>query len=257
MRSWGALIVRDGGMKNWMLALVLAGATITGHSAEVVNHFEGYAYDLDSGKYLYTEVHQQRVVDGQWAGGSTDYVFPDGTRFGRKTYDFAGDKFLPTYTLDLVTEGYAEAIAGNGANIEMSRRRAGQKVETASVEKNGLVAADTGLPRMLLANWDTLVKGEKLKFRIAAPSRLDTFKFKAKRIEDTTFEGKPAVQIQVDMNSMLNMFIGPLLFTFDPEDKRVKEFRGTTNIRNPATGADYKVRISYYATRPEDAPPKR
>ena len=251
MRSWGARIVGESGMKKWLLALGLAGAMITAHAAEVVNHFEGYAYDLDSGKYLYTEIHQQRMVDGQWAGGRTDYVFPDGTRFGHKTYDFAGDRFVPLYRLDLITEGYSEAITGNGAIVAMSRQPSGKKAETASVGKDGLVAADTGLPRMLVANWDVLIKGETLKFRIAAPSRLQTYKFKARRIEDTTFEGKPAVQFQIDMDSMLNLFIGPLVFTFDPGEKRVREFRGTTNIRNPATGADYKVRISYYSTPPK------
>lgn len=239
-------------MRNWMLATALAVAVAPAGAGEVVNHFQGLVHDLDTGKFLYTEHHEQREVDGQWAGGTTDYVFPDGTRFGRKTYDFTGDRFVPVYRLELVAEGYVEAIESNGDRIGMSRQRPGGEAERKRVDRNGPVAADTGLPRLLVAHWDSLMRGEKLKFRIAAPSRLDTFKFKARRIADTTFEDRPAVQFQVEMDSMLNMFIGPLVFTFDAEQRRVKEFRGTTNIRNPATGDDYKVRISYFTTPPAD-----
>lgn len=235
-------------MRHWMMAALLV--AMPAGAGEVVNRFEGYVYDLEGGQYLYTERHEQRVVDGQWAGGTTDYVLPDGKVFGRKTYDFSGDASLPRYRLDLPVEGYSEGITDNGASIEINHQRPGKKPVTRRVKKEGAVAADTGLPRLLLAHWDALMAGETVKFRIAAPSRMDTFKFKARRIDDTTFENKPAVRFQIDMDSMLNLFIGPIVFTFDAEQKRVKEFRGTTNIRNPANGQDYKVRISYYSTPP-------
>ena len=236
-----------------LLALLLCAVCQTASADDATRHFYGHAYDLDSNRYLYTEVHEQKLVNGTWMGGSTAYFMPDGTEFGRKTYDFANDPFLPVYRLDLSKEGYAEGITDNGVAIVMSRQPVGKKAETGSAKKDGLVAADTGLPRLLAAHFDELMRGATLKFRIAAPSRLDTFKFRAKRIADSSFEDQPAVRFQVDMDSMLNMFIGPLVFTFDPEQKRLKQFSGTTNVRDPATGKDYKVRIAYYSNPPKDA----
>ena len=39
---------------------------------------------------------------------------------------------------------------------------------------------------------------------------------------------------------MLKLFAGPLSFTFDPESRRLLEFRGTTNVIDPATGQPFE-----------------
>lgn len=215
--------------------------------------FYGYAYDLETNRYAYTEVEEQRRVNGRWVGGTTHYYTPDGKEFGRKTLDFAADSFVPLYRLEFSQPPYAEGITANGEDIVMTRQAQGNP-ETGSVKKDGLTVADAGLAQLLGAHFDELLRGETLKFRVAAASRLDAYKFRAHRIADTTFENQPALQVQVDMDSLLKMFAGPLTFVFDAASRKLVEFRGITDVINPATGKAWTVRLSYPSARPKDAP---
>lgn len=214
--------------------------------------FYAYAYDLETDRYLYTEVHEQRVVDGEWISGRTRFYTPDGVEFGRKTLDFAHDPFVPVYRLDFGRD-YTEEITAVGAQVTMARR-VGARSKSVRVDKTGLWCADSGLLRLLRARFEALQRGETLSFRLAAPSRLGHYRFRARRIEDAPFDGQPAVRIRVEMDSMLNLLAGPLLFTFEPTQRRLLEFRGATNVRDPATGDTYTVRTVYATVPPKGAP---
>jgi hypothetical protein len=115
------------------------------------------------------------------------------------------------------------------------------------------MASDSGFTTLLLAHFDALLRGETLHFRIVAVSRFDSYKFRANRAADVTFEGKPAVCIQSEIDSMLKLFAGPLRFCFDAGSRKLLEFRGPTNVRDPATGKTYDVRISFASTAPKEA----
>jgi len=236
----------DGTMNRSIGAVLLAILCETALAGGHVERFYGYAFDLGTNQYAYTELHERNYVDGEWVTGTQTFFAPDGSEFGRKTLDFAKDPFLPLYTLDLSREGYMEGITDNGGVIVMTKRGARDaKVQGGSVTRDGLMVADTGFPRLLTARFDELARGETLRFRVAAVSRLEAYKFKARRIDDVVFEGRPAMRIQADMDSMLKLFAGPLVFTYDAETKRLVEYRGTSNIRNPATGEAYNVRVLY------------
>ena len=234
-----------------LLSVAVLSLTAVAATALEPRRVYAYVYDLDTDKYLYTEVHDQQFDPNRGAVTSTiHYVMPDGLEFGRKTIDFSQDSLVPVYRLEMTREGYVEGITDNAGAIAMLRQRPGSAPETESLPKEGLLAADAGLMRLLQANFDKLSAGETVNFRVIAPSRLSAYKFKAKRIDDTTFEGKPASRVQVDMDSMLKLFAGPLIFTFD-RDRHLCEFRGPTNVRNPATGKDYAVRLAFYSRLPE------
>jgi len=100
--------------------------------------FRGYAYDLDSGKFLYTEVHRQ-VIDGdRWVGGTIDYYAADGSRIGHKVLDFSSDPYVPVYRLELAPGGgYVEGITGLTADrIEMEKKGYGaSEMRTAAVKR--------------------------------------------------------------------------------------------------------------------------
>ena len=239
-------------MQRLLAAAVLGSFAAATGAEDAVARFYGYAYHLDSGRYAFTQILEQRQVGGQWVDASTVYYLPDGSEFGRKTLDFSRDPFVPVYRLEL-KDGHAEGISDNGGRIAMSREFRG-KVESGTAEKTGVTTADAGLSRLLHAHFEELRRGETLAFRVVAPSRLATYRFRARRAEDAMFEGKAAVRIQVDMDSMLRMLAGPLFFTFDPQSVKLLEFRGPTNVVDPSTGEPFKVRISYYSAPPGDVP---
>jgi hypothetical protein len=238
------------GMKP-LLAALFALSCVVAQAQERLAYLRGYVYDLASGHYLYTELHEARMRGDEWMGGTARFFAPDGREFGRKTLDFARDRYVPVYRLELGQ--YVDGITDNGDVIAMLRQKPGASAKTGTAERGGLIAADSGLPRLLTSQFDALKRGEPVQFRVAAPSRLETYRFRATRIADETFEGKPAVTVRLDMDSMLKLFAGPIIFLFDPATKRLLEFRGTTNVHPAADGEMHKVRISYYSAPPKDA----
>lgn len=242
-------------IEGWLLLLALALSLPAAAMDDGKFRFYAYAYDLKTNKYLYTEVHEQNVVNGKWIGGIISYYAADGSSLGRKTLDFSKDEFVPVYRLDLTQEGYMEGITGNGEKIEMTRQSGPREdIETATVKRDGLMVADSGFHSFLSAHFAELMSGQTLRFRFAVAGNLDSFKFKGKRIADTTFEGKPAVRFLVELDSLLNLLGGPLEVTYDPEKRKLLEYRGVSNVHDPRSGKAYDVRIAYYSTPPADAP---
>lgn len=235
------------------LALLGVAPSIGTATDASTSSFYGYAYELDSGRYLYTEVHRQRRVGERWLSGSIRYYAPDGRELGAKTLDFAADPFVPVYDYELPALGYRESITAVGERITMSRTSGG-KTRTASVRNAPPVTADAGFDAFLRAHFQQLLDGRTVTFTFVAAGSLDTFKFRARRIEDATFEGRPAVQVKVEADSLLRLVAPELYLVYDPDRRRLLEYRGPSNVLDPKTDALYKTRIVYPSTPPADAP---
>ncbi len=239
-------------MLRWLAALSLMLA-LPAAAETVTLRFYGYAYELDSDRYLYTEVHEQQLTDGRWTGGRIDYYLPDGRKLGTKPLDFSQDPYVPVFRLDLPLEGYSEAITSSGDPIVMERRAGpGAAVERESVQRDGPTCADSGFHAFLVAHFDRLMARETVNLRLAVAGSLDQFKFRARRIGDTQFEGKPAVRFYIEPDSLLRFLVDPLELTYDPVDRKLLEYRGISNIRDPKTGKTYLTRTAYYSEVPKN-----
>jgi hypothetical protein len=240
-------------------ALLLAAATAAADDAPV--RFRGYAYDLASGKFLYTELHEQKLAGDRWLGGTIDYYAPDGTPVAHKDLDFSQDPYIPVYRLEIRTGGatvYMEGITAVSAErVEMTKQGYGEKrPETESVKRRQAMAADSGFHSFIRDHFAELLAGKTVAFVFGVAGNLDGYKFRAKKIGETTFEGKPAVKLRVEPDSLLRMLVDPLELSYDPAERRLLEYRGVSNIHDPATRAAYKaVRIIYPSAPPADAPP--
>ncbi|NKF23849.1 hypothetical protein [Solimonas marina] len=218
--------------------------------------FYGYAYDLKSGRYLYTEVHHEQVDHGHWLGGTIRYYAPDGTLIGDKTLKFDQDPYVPVYDFDMKTDGYHEAITSVSKDgIAMEKRSTrDDPLKKKTIEHAQPMCADSGFHALLVANFATLMAHKTFTFTFGVAGNLASYRFRAKRIGDTTFEGKPAVRFRVEPDSLLRWFVDPLVVTYDPETKKLLEYEGVSNIPNPATNKPYVARIAYYSQPPKDVP---
>ena len=237
-----------------LAALALA---VPAFAQDGTHTFRGYAYSLDSNSFLYTEVHRQVIAGDRWTGGTIDYYAPDGAHIGHKTLDFAQDPYVPVYRLELATGGgYVEGITALTADrIHMQKQAYGaRKARTASVPRRGTMVADSGFHSFLRDRFAELVAGKAVAFTFAVSGELDTFKFRARRIEDREFEGKPAVQLKVEPSTWLRLLADPLYILYDPADRRMLEYRGISNLHDPKTRKAYNARIVYPAVPPADAP---
>jgi hypothetical protein len=222
-----------------------------------MRQFRGYAYDLATNRFLYTELHEQRIENDRWLGGSIAYYGPDGSEIGRKTLDFSRDPFVPVYRLQLTTRGgYVEAItAVTAERIEMEKQGYGATaVERESLARPPVVAADSGFHAFVRERFPELLSGKTVTFAFAVAGNLAVYKFRARRLPDTTFEDRPAVRFRVEPDSLLRWLVDPLELTYDPAQRRLLEYRGVSNLHDPATGKAYNARITYPSSPPADAP---
>ena len=240
---------------SWIKPLRAAalGVALLGAGTAAAQSFYGYAYDLKSGKYLYTEVHSPVVEGGKEVASTIRYYTPDGKEVGKKTLDYRADAFVPKFRFDLPGEGYAEAITANGENIELVKISGG-KEKRKVLKREGLTAADSGFNHAIQDNLNRLVKGEVVTFRFVVAGQLDSYRFKVSKVGDTSFEGKPAVKLLVQADSLLKYLAPDLNLVYDLATRQLLEYRGVSNIHDPANGKAYNARIVYLGKPPADAP---
>ena len=242
---------------KWIAALALALMAIQAHAAEKILRFYGYGYDLKTNQYLYTEVHAQRVDGDHWLGGTITYFAPDGKKIAFKSLDFSRDTFIPIYRLDQLNDGYVEGISKIGDEIEVFKRgNSKTKMEPGTVDREPLMAADSGFHNLIRTHFDELMKGEKLSFRLVVAGQLDAYQFRLRKTGETQFEGKPAVTIIAEPDSLLRLVVDALQLTYDPTTHKLLEYRGVSNLHDPESGDIYVARIVYASTPPADAPKK-
>lgn len=233
-------------------ALLLSATAFAAHAQ---GSFYGYAYDLATGKYLYTEVHQPVFEGGREVASTIRYYTPDGKEVGKKTLDYRADTYVPKFRFDLPAEGYAEGITANGEAIELLKISGkGKPEKRKSIQRQGFTAADSGFNHAVQDNLGKLVKGELVSFRFAVAGQLDSYRFKIRKVGEGTFEGKPAVKLLVQADSLLRFVAPDLNLLYDPASKRLLEYKGVSNIHDPVSGKAYNARIVYFSKPPADAP---
>lgn len=217
--------------------------------------FYGFARDLDSGAYLYTERHEQVLRDGRWVRGSIVYFDRDGKEIGRKELDFTEHPYVPVYHLELAS-GYEEGIESLAdGQIRMFRRDAGAEArETGSTRLRDDHAADSGFHSLIYDHLDDIIEGSNRNFRFTVAGNLGTYRFRVRKSGETTFEGEPAVVLTAEPSTLLRLVAPSLELLYSPEDRRLLEYRGISNVHDPDTGKPYpNARISYSRDVPDEA----
>ena len=242
-----------------MIRLLLAATSLLALSqasfAADGDPFYGYAYDLQTGKYLYTEVHQPKFEGGKEISSLIRYFTPEGTLIGKKPLDYRSNYFVPTFRFDLLREGYTEGISSNKGSIEMFKVAGkGKEEKRATVEVDGVTAADSGFNHLVQSVLPKVMAGETVPFHFAVAGELTSFKFRIKKVGDGSFEGKPAVKLLVQADSLLRFVAPDLQLLYDAASKHLLEYKGVSNVHDPVSGKAYLARIAYFSTPPADAP---
>ena len=233
------------------LLMLLAG---TAQAGETVRRFYGYAYDLDTGRYLYTEVHAQRFDQGRWLGGVIDYYAPDGSRLGRKTLDFSAGPYAPQFRLEQ-SDGSLYAMVSQAGGMDLQRRDgSGRPLQHKLVSGPALFCTDAGVLQLVDRRLAELRSGELLHFTLLLPANLDSFRFKLHQTAESVVEGHKVITVQLEPDSLLRLLTGPITLSYSPEEQRLLELRGPSNIHDPLRHTSYRVRVIYPERPPADAP---
>ena len=220
--------------------------------------FKGQAYEPGSSDLLYTEFHENTVREGAPLG-RTEYRNPAGTVIAERTLNFSKHAFKPDYRLVDLRDGYeegAEVVSkGDGKNAKVrvfvrENRKEPVKDRTLTVPEPCVI--DGGFNAFIKAHWDELSAGKRVGFNFVAPARRDWFSFEA---VPAGYKGAPEAPENADAKTTrtfvvrpektaLRLLVPPILVTYDIETRRVKEYRGISNVNN-SKGKSFKIRIAY------------
>lgn len=210
-----------------------------------LQHFTTTARDLKTGRVVYTERYDVRVEKGRWRSGTTRYFLPDGTAIGERKFDFSSDRYMPIYTLDQTNVGYREGITHIDAkHVDVFVIRDGHR-RARSLPRERDMVADCGSQPYLVEHLDQLEAGRTLHFRLVVPGKTDSFRLRARKLADVDVDGRRAIRVRIELDSLLRLFLPPLEVTIESGSRRVLEYSGITNLKDPVTRKAYAARITF------------
>jgi hypothetical protein len=206
----------------------------------------GSAFALDGGTPAYTEEHEERYAGGRLQSMKTLYKDGNGKVLAERSLDFSFSSTRPSYHLRDLRNGYEEgAIVENGEVKVFSRPSKGAAIKEKTLKVPEPFVIDGGFHPFLKERWADLAKGGRVSFYFVVPSRLDFFRFVAYSDPGRAAKGKDErVWIAVPQSRVLRMMVEPIVATYDSGSRRMKEYRGLSNIEGP-DGKSQKVRLVY------------
>lgn len=226
------------------LLVVMVAASAAAAGEVIVKTKKGYAQDLDSGELIYIEEHEQRVEDGRTLSQVIRYRDPEGNVFAVKELDFTASSRHPVFKLHDQRRNYIEGLEKVGDEYFVYSVKQGEE-ERDEVERSDVLVADAGFDRIVEEDWDQLMTGEALKFRFLVPSRLKSYMFRLRKVDEVEYLGEPGVVFAFEPNSaFLRWLADPIEVIYDKKDKALLKYEGLSNLRDAALD-NYDVLIKF------------
>lgn len=208
--------------------------------------YNGDAVDLDSGKKLYTDNHEEYYSGDTHQYSIIKYKDPSGKVFAEKKIYFTKKATLPDFKLIDSRDGYEEGAELSGNKITLNfKKNKNSKLTTKQITLPANPVIDGGFDYYVRENWDELKAGKTKVFNFFSPSQLDYFKFVVRKIKETPHLGREALHLKMEVdNLLLKAFVRPISMIYDAETKRILHYEGMSNINNEQ-GKSYNVRITY------------
>ncbi len=215
-------------MRYTSLLLIIAGAPVM--AADFA--FTGYARSLDTSELLYVELHAVSAAGTPRESRVVLYGCADGQApFARKELVYA-TRIAPTFRFEDARSGYAEGLSRDARGLQVSAR-AGTAAElrTARVDDRGLIA-DAGFDEFVRARWDELERGKSLEAPFLVPSRLESMKFRVRKVGETKIGEDTASVIRLSLAGLLGWVLPDIDVSYRHRDRQLLRYRGTTNVRD-------------------------
>ena len=213
--------------------------------ADGVLTYSGQALDYDSGRFIYGERHFVRFSGGAPRDRVVLYTCADERPFARKVVSYAPGVFAPDFSLQDAISGVREGLGTLGTTRQVYfRRSAGQSEASAPLQRIEALVADAGFDEFVRDRWDTLLRGERVRFDFLLPSRLDIVSFKLRRLRSESVAGTPAEVFRLSLSGMW-AFVAPHIDVYySSRDRVLLRYEGISNLRD-ASGDNYEARIEF------------
>lgn len=214
-------------------------------SAEIIR-FKGEAFDLKSGKFIYSENHEEHWKNGKHMFSVVRYKDPQGNTLAEKKIYFDRHLQRPHYLLKDLRDGYTEGIKYAGGAVRLlSRRNDKEELKEKTVSIPGPAVYDGGFDYFVRENFDKLLTKKPISFNFAVPIELDYFKFRVVYQKEEVIRDRKAVTFRMEpANIVIRQLVSPIYISYDIEKRRLLRYKGISNV-NDSKGKSYKARIEF------------
>lgn len=208
--------------------------------------YNGRAYDLKTGAYLYSDNHEEYYNNGKHMFSKILYKDASGKVFGSKYIEFKNNPELPTFKTEDFRDGYTEGADVKGKQVRLfAKRKTEDELQERTYTPKTPAVMDGGFDYFVRNNWDQLAAGERMRFHFVAPIQLDDYQFAVEKVREGDWKGRKALYLKLEIdNFILKKVVNPFLLVYDFQTRRILQFDGLSNI-NDENGKSLKVKITY------------
>ncbi len=203
--------------------------------------FRGDAFDLSTGKFVYSENHAEFYSGDTHMYSRVSYRDAAGKEFASKLITFTPNRTQPTYELRDSRDGYVEGIRREGgATVYYSKRKTQDPMREKRVKAPAPAVFDGGFDYFVRENFNEICAGKNKSFYFAVPVELDYFHFRVARQE-----GGDICRMNLELDNLfLRQIVKPIKLWYEAKTGRLKKYEGISNINGP-DGKSLKVRVVF------------
>ncbi len=205
----------------------------------------GEAFDLESGAFLYRELH---FLSPNLGEHRVAYQDQEGKIIAEKNLDFDGVSWQPSMRQrnEICGELIDVEFSSDSENLTIDYRAdSNARFKQKTIKNSEALVVDAGFDALLQKSWQELIAGETIRFDYLAPSQLNTFLFQAEKTNCAELDGADLQCFSVQPKRWwMKVLLDPIIVSYDSKSRNLMSFKGLGNIAN--SNCDYmKVDIRY------------
>ncbi|WNH52199.1 hypothetical protein [Stenotrophomonas oahuensis] len=215
-----------------MRCLLLCCLPLTAVGAPLLR-FEGVAATAD-GAVAYREVHWQQG-SGEGAQRLVQYLCPDGQPFARKEMPATPRPLARGYTLQDRRSGQLAQVRVSSDMVGIDWKEDAQaRAQLHRIALPADAVVDAGFDAAVRAHWQSLLQGTPLRLPFLVPGRGRFYPVTVVHRGPVRWQGQTAQTFEVRLDTWYGGLAPRLSLVYSGADRRLLEFRGTSNLRDAA-----------------------
>ncbi len=231
-------------MKLLFIAFLLLSSAAMAQDKTQLLKFTGEALDKKTKLLAYREEHTVTLdAKGVALKVETRYLAPDGELLGDLISDLTTDRYCPAHTYrDLRTKRESGLSYISKDLAKVYRIKSTEPKKEAELKLNGERICAQAALFYIPDHWTRLIASLTEHVRFVVPGKLDHFGF---RIKDIDHPNRELITFRIDFDNWLFRLFAPSIeVDFDRKERRLREYRGASNILGPNDKV-FEVVITY------------
>lgn len=215
-----------------LLVLVLIYSPHLMGAASGVTQTIGEAFDMQSNELLYRETH---CLKSNNTARQVTYQTEEGQVIARKLIDYKSGMTTPSFVQQNLVTNETIKVELSGEEVTMSvldTNQVPRNITRKRVSEKIPMVIDAGFDYFVQENWNQLVAGKTQIFQFPLASRAKLVEL---RLNPTTcsYDSETDQCFKLDVNSwLLRILVAPIELGYDTDLKRLKRYRGLSNIED-------------------------